>query len=211
MVSLNGETKTMKKTRGKLLLMAMAMQLSAWATAYAGPAFMHTGGRTTQPVGHYEFCQKLPQECNERTPKQAPSELTRKLWATIVAVNNSVNTRITPRTDMEQWGKEEVWSYPDTGFGDCEDYALEKRRELMNAGMPAGDLLMTVARQPNGDGHAVLTVRTSLGEFILDNLESKVLSWTDTDYTYLKRQSDTNSGVWVTINDGRADAVASVR
>ena len=57
----------------------------------------------------------------------------------------------------------------------------------------------------------MLTVRTSLGEFILDNLESKVLSWTDTDYTYLKRQSDTNSGVWVTINDGRADAVASVR
>jgi len=201
----------MKKTRGKLLLMAMAMQLSAWATAYAGPAFMHTGGRTTQPVGHYEFCQKLPQECNERTPKQAPSELTRKLWATIVAVNNSVNTRITPRTDMEQWGKEEVWSYPDTGFGDCEDYALEKRRELMNAGMPAGDLLMTVARQPNGDGHAVLTVRTSLGEFILDNLQPKVLSWTDTDYTYLKRQSTENSGVWVTINDGRADAVASVR
>ena len=201
----------MKKTRGKLLLMAMAMQLSAWATAYAGPAFMHTGGRTTQPVGHYEFCQKLPQECNERTPKQAPSELTRKLWATIVAVNNSVNTRITPRTDMEQWGKEEVWSYPDNGFGDCEDYALEKRRELMSAGVPAGNLLMTVARQPNGDGHAVLTVRTSLGEFILDNLEPRVLSWTDTDYTYLKRQSDQNSGVWVTINDGRADAVASVR
>jgi predicted transglutaminase-like cysteine proteinase len=201
----------MKKTRGKLLLMAMAMQLSAWATAYAGPAFMHTGGRTTQPVGHYEFCQKLPQECNERTPKQAPIELTRKLWATIVSVNNSVNTRITPRTDMEMWGKEEVWSYPDNGFGDCEDYALEKRRELMNIGVPAGDLLMTVARQPNGDGHAVLTVRTSLGEFILDNLQPKVLAWTDTDYTYLKRQSTENSGVWVTINDGREDAVASVR
>ncbi|TGQ31866.1 MULTISPECIES: transglutaminase-like cysteine peptidase [unclassified Mesorhizobium] len=199
------------KKRGKLLLMAMAMQLSAWGTAYAGPAFMHTGGRTTQPVGHYEFCQKLPQECNERTPKQAPIELTRKLWATIVNINNSVNTRITPRTDMEMSGKEEVWSYPDNGFGDCEDYALEKRGELMGAGIPAGDLLMTVARQPNGDGHAVLTVRTSLGEFILDNLEPRVLSWTDTEYTYLKRQSDQNSGAWVTINDGRADAVASVR
>ena len=98
-----------------------------------------------------------------------------------------------------------------SGFGDCEDYALEKRRELMNIGVPAGDLLMTVARQPNGDGHAVLTVRTSLGEFILDNLQPKVLSWNDTDYTYLKRQSTENSGVWVTINDGREDAVASVR
>ncbi|ESW91513.1 hypothetical protein X773_00425 [Mesorhizobium sp. LSJC285A00] len=202
----------MAKIWGKLLLLAMAMQLSAWGTAQAaGPAYMHTGGRTTQPVGHYEFCQKLPQECAQRTPKQAPVELTRKLWAAIVDVNNSVNTRIVPRTDMEMWGKEEVWSYPDSGFGDCEDYALEKRRELMAIGVPAGNLLMTVARQQNGDGHAVLTVRTSLGEFILDNLESKVLSWTDTDYTYLKRQSDQNSGVWVTINDGRADAVASVR
>ena len=73
----------MKKTASNLLLLTMAIQLSAWGTAYAaGPAFMHTGGRTTQPVGHYEFCQKRPQECNERTPKQAPVELTRKLWAT---------------------------------------------------------------------------------------------------------------------------------
>ena len=112
---------------------------------------------------------------------------------------------------MEMWGKEEVWSYPDSGYGDCEDYVLEKRRRLMQAGVPAGDLLVTVVRQPNGDGHAVLTVRTGMGEFILDNLEPRVLSWTETPYTYLKRQSQTNSGVWVTINDGRADAVASVR
>lgn len=202
----------MKKTRGKLLLLAMAMQLTAWGTAHAaGPAFMHTGSRTTQPVGHYEFCQKIPQECNQRTPKQAPIEMTRKLWAKIVSINSSVNSKIAPRTDMELWGKEEVWSYPNSGFGDCEDYALEKRRALMNIGVPAGDLLMTVARQPNGDGHAVLTVRTSLGEFILDNLETRVLSWTATDYTYLKRQSSQNSGAWVMINDGRSDAVASVR
>lgn len=202
----------MRKTRGKLLLLAMAMQFFAWGTADAtGPAFMHTGGRTTQPVGHYELCQKIARECNERTPKQAPVELTRKLWARIVSINNAVNSKIAPRTDMELWGKEEVWSYPDSGFGDCEDYALEKRRALMAIGVPAGDLLITVARQPNGDGHAVLTVRTSLGEFILDNLETRVLSWTDTDYTYLKRQSSRNSGAWVTINDGRSDAVASVR
>lgn len=145
------------------------------------------------------------------TPARAPVKLTRKLWATIVAINNAVNTSIEPRTDMEIWGREEVWSYPENGVGDCEDYVLEKRRQLMRAGVPAGDLLVTVVRQPNGDGHAVLTVRTSLGEFILDNLEPRVLAWTDTEYTYLKRQSTRNSGVWVTINDGRSDAVASVR
>lgn len=200
----------MKKTKGSVLLMAIVLQLCGWGTAHAGAGFMHTGGRTTQPVGHYELCQQLRQECRQATPKQGPTELTRKLWATIVAVNNSVNIKIAPRTDMEMWGKEEVWSYPDNGEGDCEDYVLEKRRLLMNAGIPAGDLLITVVRQTNGDGHAVLTVRTSLGEFVLDNLEPKVLAWNATGYTFLKRQSQTNSGVWVTINDGRADAVASV-
>ncbi|ESY64421.1 hypothetical protein X742_26050 [Mesorhizobium sp. LNHC232B00] len=80
----------------------------------------------------------------------------------------------------------------------------------MSQGVPAGDLLMTVARRSNGDGHAVLTMRTNLGDFILDNLESRVLVRTDTDNTYLKRQSDENSGVWVTIDEGREDAVASV-
>lgn len=201
----------MRNSRGALLLLAMAIQFCGWGSAHAGANFMHTAGRTTQPVGHYEFCQKQPQECRQMTARRPPVELTRALWATIINVNNAVNARVQPRTDMEMWGKEEVWSYPDGGVGDCEDYALEKRRELMQAGIPAGDLLMTVARQPNGDGHAVLTVRTSLGEFILDNLEPRVLAWTDTDYTYLKRQSERNSGAWVSINDGRADAVASVR
>lgn len=200
----------MTGTRSKLLLLALAMQFGGWGTAEAGATFMHTGGRTTQPVGHYELCRKFQRECNQRTASQQPVELTRKLWATIVAVNNAVNASVEPRTDMEMWGREEVWSYPDSGFGDCEDYALEKRRRLIQAGVPAGSLLLTVARQPNGDGHAVLTVRTTLGEFVLDNLEPRVLAWTDTEYTYLKRQSTQNSGVWVTINDGRADAVASV-
>jgi predicted transglutaminase-like cysteine proteinase len=202
----------MKMARGRLLLLAMAIQLSGWGTANAaGPAFMNTGGRTTQPVGHYEFCLRLPGECRQTTPKGAPVVLSRKLWAEIITVNNSINTRIKPKTDLENNGVEDYWTVVDNGFGDCEDYALEKRRELMSEGVPAGDLLMTVVRLPNGDGHAVLTVRTSLGEFILDNLESKVLSFADTDYTYLKRQSTENSGVWVTINEGSADVVGSVR
>lgn len=200
----------MHKSWSRLLLAVVAMQLGGLVHAQAG-SFMHTGSRTTQPVGHYEFCQRLPEECRQKTSKRQPVELTRKLWAKIIEVNNDVNARVIPQTDMEIYGVEEYWAYPDNGYGDCEDYVLEKRRKLMQAGVPAGDLLITVVRQPNGDGHAVLTVRTSLGEFILDNLEARVLAWADTEYTYLKRQSQTNSGVWVTINDGRADAVASVR
>jgi predicted transglutaminase-like cysteine proteinase len=198
----------MKSGRDIGLVAAFAIPLAMLAgTALAAQPFMPTGGVTSQPVGHYEFCRKLPAECAERTAKKPPVELTRQLWAELIAVNNHVNTAVEPRTDMEMWGKEEVWSYP-TRYGDCEDFVLEKRRELMARGVPAGDLLITVVRQPNGDGHAVLTARTSLGDFILDNLEPRVLAWADTGYRYLKRQSATDSGTWVSIRDDRDTAVA---
>lgn len=195
---------------GTPLLIAVALWVGM-GMAFAAPASMPTGGRTSQPIGHYEFCQRDPAECRVKSPKQAPVEYTGDLWAAIVKINDAVNAAVTPRTDMEIWGVEEYWSFP-TNVGDCEDYALEKRRRLMKLGVPAGDLLITVVRQPNGEGHAVLTVRTSRGDFILDNLDDRVLAWFQTPYTYLKRQSERNSGAWVSINDGRATvAVGSVK
>lgn len=193
----------------KILLSAVALALTPQMAS--ANSYMLSKGRTTQPVGHYEFCQQIPVECRQVTTERQPVELTRKLWAKIVDVNNLVNTMVTPRTDREIWGIEERWSYPVKGIGDCEDYVLEKRRLLMKAGIPAGNLLITVVRQPNGDGHAVLTARTSMGDFVLDNLEPRILAWTDTEYRYLKRQSDQNSGVWVSIEDARQVAVGSVR
>jgi predicted transglutaminase-like cysteine proteinase len=196
--------------RGWLLCATLSSLLGLGVSAFAGGPSMITGARTTQPVGHYELCRQAPQECRQKSAKRAPVELSRRLWSAMIKVNDTVNAIVTPRTDMEIWGREEVWSYP-AGEGDCEDYALEKRRRLMALGIPSGNLLMTVVRQPNGDGHAVLTVKTNLGDYVLDNLEARILPWNETEYTYLKRQSETNSGVWVKINDGRAEAVASVR
>lgn len=188
---------------------AVAILLGLWPAEAAQPSFMHIGGLTTQPVGHYDLCRREPAECNEKTPDQPPVELTRELWSLMIDTNNSVNTHVAPRTDSEIWGVEEYWSYPGR-YGDCEDYVLEKRRLLMQAGVPAGNLLITVVRQPNGDGHAVLTVETSLGDYVLDNLEPRILLWSDTDYQFLKRQSSRNSGRWVSVNDGHAIAVGSV-
>lgn len=191
--------------------LALILAQVLWAgLAHAGASNMPTGGRATQPVGHFELCQRLPEECRQTTGKRQPVSMTRQLWDAMVSINNAVNTTVIPRTDIETWGREEYWSYPDS-VGDCEDYVLEKRRALMKLGVPAGDLLITVVRQSNGDGHAVLTVRTSQGDFILDNLEPEILAWDQTEYTFLKRQSNRNSGEWVSINDGRAVAVGSVR
>ena len=200
-----GTTSAIRTLAAALLPLALSV-----FGAQAAPVFMPGADRTTQPIGHYELCQRMPEECAEKTARRQPVELTRDLWAQMVDINNAVNTMITPRTDMEMWGREEVWSYPDRE-GDCEDYVLEKRRQLMQLGVAPGQLLITVVRQRNGDGHAVLTMRTSLGDFVLDNLEPKILAWTETDYQFLKRQSERNSGVWVSVNDSRNTLVGSVK
>lgn len=194
---------------GMLHAAIAAVMLTSGAQAASAQSFMPTGGLSTQPVGHYEFCQREQRECTS-TAHAGPVDLTRPLWAKIVEVNNIVNTTVTPRTDMELWGVEERWTYPVNGYGDCEDYVLEKRRRLIKAGVPASNLLITVVRQPNGDGHAVLTVHTNMGDFVLDNLEPRVLAWNETEYSYLKRQSAKHSGMWVSIDDGRNVLVGSV-
>jgi predicted transglutaminase-like cysteine proteinase len=113
---------------------------------------------------------------------------------------------------MDHWGVVERWNYPDDGYGDCEDYALQKRKLLMQAGWPREALLMTVVRDHNGNGHAVLTVKTDRGEYILDNQTNDILLWADTGYRFVKRQSQSDPNVWVSLGEPRAaPATASSR
>jgi predicted transglutaminase-like cysteine proteinase len=186
--------------------LAAIVALSASAAA-AQP--MQTGGLTSQPIGHYEFCKANPAECSIRLRDPGPLRLTTDLWKEIVEVNTLVNTTVKPMNDYDIYGKDEVWAYPDRGVGDCEDYVLEKRRDLMRKGISLSDLLITVVRKPDGEGHAVLTVRTDAGDYILDNLNDTVKPWETTGYHYLKRQSTTHTGRWVTIRDGETAALVS--
>jgi predicted transglutaminase-like cysteine proteinase len=107
-------------------------------------------------------------------------------------------------TDLDHWGVVEKWSYPDDGYGDCEDYVLLKRRLLMEAGWPREALLITVVRDRKGEGHAVLTVKTDKGEFILDNQNEEIVLWSETGYRFVKRQSQSDPNVWVALGDPRA-------
>ena len=171
------------------------------SAAVLGPA-MALGRMTSQPVGHYEFCMRRPDECAVRAPRGvAPVAMTASRWIDMVEINDEVNGSITPLTDFELHGLTELWSYPGAS-GDCEDYVLQKRRMLMERGFAAADLLITVVRRPNGEGHAVLTVRTDRGDFVLDNLEREVLDWRSTPYRFLKRQASHHSGRWVDITNG---------
>jgi len=156
---------------------------------------------TSPPLGWVDFCARLPEECGgaSRVPRALP--LTRQAWARLVRVNKQVNETIQPLTDLEHWGVVERWSYPDDGYGDCEDYVLLKRRMLMQSGWPRGVLLVTVVRGTMEEGHAVLTVTTDKGDYILDNQRENILLWSETGYQFVKRQSQTNPNVWVSLRD----------
>lgn len=75
---------------------------------------MVTGGITSQPIGHYEFCQKYADECNIRSKVTPPPRVTDYGWGVIREINTSVNTTIVAMTDQEIYGKDEVWEYPTT-------------------------------------------------------------------------------------------------
>jgi len=196
-------------------LVALAAFLGAAAPAVAQDGRIHTAyaqisGQTSIPVGHMEYCQKRPYDCQPMAAA-APVALNDDLWRELQDVNNHFNTTITAVSDQDLYGVPEFWTIPASGYGDCEDFVLLKRRMLVDDGFSPADLLITVVLQPNGEGHAVLTVRTDRGDFILDNMRNKVMLWSDTEYTYLKRQASDNPGRWVRLQDGRAVAVGSVK
>lgn len=188
---------------------AAMMSLGALAATGDAEASMPVLGQSSQPIGHYVFCKTYADQCMPNR-SVGVAKMTDSLWATLTEINSAVNFAITPRTDMEMHGVPELWSYPTTE-GDCEDYALLKQYMLEREGLPRSALLITVVRQPNGEGHAILTVRTDRGDFVLDNLDDRVLDWKDTPYRFLKRQSERHWGQWVDIRDDRDMLVGSVR
>ncbi|MCF8477465.1 MAG: transglutaminase-like cysteine peptidase [Pseudolabrys sp.] len=165
--------------------------------------YASVGHVTRAPIGWVEFCVEYQSECSTKASAPRDIVLTAKTWSDLVKVNAWANDAIKPVTDVEHWGTVERWNYPDDGFGDCEDYVLLKRRMLMQAGWPREALLITVVRDKKGDGHAVLTVKTNRGEFILDNQESQVLAWNKTGYKFVKRQSQSDQNSWVSLGEPR--------
>jgi len=182
-----------------------------WVAPATAAGAMATGGPTSQPIGHYDFCKLHPGECSIRPGNLAPARMTSGLMRKLSSVTARVNAAVKPMSDMDIYGKDEVWAYPDRGVGDCEDYVLEKRRRLSHMGISLSDLLITVVRKPDGEGHSVLTVRTDKGDYVLDNLNDKVKAWDQTGYRFLKRQAIDNTGRWVSIRGGQQVLVGSVQ
>jgi predicted transglutaminase-like cysteine proteinase len=203
-----GRFKQLLAAAGASLLIVAATTAASQATGITTARYVAVGDITRAPIGWVEFCIEYKGECDTKPSAPRDVVLTPKSWADLVRVNNFINDSIKPITDLEHWGVVERWNYPDDGYGDCEDYVLAKRRMLMRAGWPREALLITVVRDKKDEGHAVLTVKTDKGEYILDNQETEVLLWSKTGYRFVKRQSQSDPNTWVSLGEPRSAPVA---
>jgi predicted transglutaminase-like cysteine proteinase len=159
--------------------------------------------------GWVGFCERQPEECLVDTSEPEAVALTDDLAELLAAVNRHVNASVRPMRDQDRWGVVEFWGLPDDGYGDCEDFQLIKRKLLVEAGLPRRALRMTVVLDATGEGHAVLTVRTTRGDLVLDNQTDEILAWQETGYRFVQRESAQKTG-WVYLEREAAPLVTAM-
>ena len=172
--------------------------LSAAAEPSVGRIEAPAGPEAPAPIGWIDFCMRYRGECDDAELPAQRIALKPRIWDELQSSNNLINRTIEPVSDWVHWHLAEKWDYPSDGKGDCEDYALLKRKLLMEHGYPRQALLLTVVYRPDDrEGHAVLMVKTDGGDLILDNRRDTILNWDDTGYEFIKRQSQENQNRWV--------------
>ncbi|MGN6149823.1 MAG: transglutaminase-like cysteine peptidase [Rhizomicrobium sp.] len=161
---------------------------------------MPIGAATEAPSGYLAFCARQPAECAE--PADAPNTvaLDTDTWSTLEQVNAAYNAAIQPEEDAVHYGRVDYWTIPADGFGDCEDYALAKRKALIAVNFSPRALRIAVARSKTGEPHAVLTVATDHGDYVLDNLTNAVLPWAETKLAWIARQAPDQQAAWTSFD-----------
>lgn len=188
----------------KTLIIASALCTLMAHSASAGPVsglarplrapqsqFIDASRYTVAPFAFVRFCRDNRRDC-EASEGEPVASLDGARWGELARINATVNLEMRPQNDV---GSSDTWS-ADVRAGDCEDYALTKRRRLIAAGWPSRSLRMAVARTGTGEGHAVLVVKTSQGDLVLDNRHNSIQSWNRTDLTWEKIQSGDNPRLW---------------
>jgi predicted transglutaminase-like cysteine proteinase len=182
------------------LILLLIVLIAAPASSFAASS-MTVGGLATPPKGFIDFCRRHPGDCRQTTEAPHVVRLTGERSAELEGVHRSVNHRVFYSEDSANYGRLEHWAYPYL-FGDCEDYALEKRRRLISLGWPHSALLLTAAKMPDGSRHLVLVAVTDHGEMVLDNYIDGVVHWKSVNYEWLVRQSPFDEARWLRLIRG---------
>ncbi len=149
------------------------------------------------PPGFISFCIRHPDQCDAPPGEAASLRLSDERWRAIRSINRQFNESIRPEDDEVHYKRPEYWEIPTDGYGDCEDYALAKRKAFIDRGFPELVLRIAVVITPQDARHAVLLVDTDKGQYVLDNLNDAVLDRRQTDYVWIEEQDAKNPRAWV--------------
>lgn len=166
---------------------------------------MSEGQPSLAPFAHVRFCLANPEQCIDTGGADAV-KLSAQRRTDLSRVNSQVNRSIRPMNDSVN---QDVWTM-DVDSGDCEDYALTKRKRLLQLGWSSRALRIAIAHTRNGEGHAVLVVKTTSGDIVLDNRFDAIKDWRNTDLRWVKIQSGKNPKRWLDLRNENAPAIELV-
>jgi len=159
---------------------------------------------TLPPMAYTQFCIRYADQCREPKVRfrAGPIHLTAERWDDLTEVNKSVNSSITPEPNTEGLAAEKWLINPMNG--DCNDYAVTKRAELLARGWPSRALLLSEVVTSWGEHHLILAVRTSAGDLLLDNLTPQIRPWSRAPYRWVRMQTPKNPNFWATLDQRNA-------
>jgi predicted transglutaminase-like cysteine proteinase len=150
---------------------------------------------TLAPFQHVRFCLRHPSECKPTTAGGEPIQLDDPTMELLKHINHDINAAIAPTVKTYGANLQDSWTISPAS-GDCNDYAVTKRHELLDRGLPSNALRLSVVRTPTGIGHLVLVVVTTKGDLVMDNLTGAIRNWHQTKYQWLKIQSSSDPKLW---------------
>jgi predicted transglutaminase-like cysteine proteinase len=187
-------------SRSRVLLLgviAVAAIISVASTTSAylmlpSPALDIWAAPALPPLGYTKFCLRYPNDCKTSGIdfRRRNILLTVQRWNELNFINRRTNNAIVPQP------REEWLLAPSTG--DCKDYAITKRHELLLRGWPSRALLLSEVALASGEHHLVLVVRVKGADLVLDNLKDDVRSVAATlgEYSWVKIQIPQNPNFW---------------
>jgi len=197
------------------VFMGAACQTMPEATGADGPALWGTGlfergpqlaafmadeePAVAAPIGFMSFCIRNPDQCSAPADQPQSIPLDPQVWQTLEEVNDRINHTVTNEDDKAHYGRYEYWTIVTDGFGDCEDFALTKRKQLIDAGLPEKALRIAIVKTWRDELHAVLTVSTDHGDYVLDSRNPEILPWNKTEYRWISRQDANDPRAWIAL------------
>jgi predicted transglutaminase-like cysteine proteinase len=159
---------------------------------------------TLPPMAFTMFCLKYENECKPRRIvfRGGRVKLTSERAAQLRDVNQEVNASIRPEPNLEGLRGEKWLLHP--ASGDCNDYAVTKRHDLIAKGWPPRSVLLSEVVTTWGEHHLVVVVRTFSGDLVLDNLTGQILPWSKKSYRWVRIQTPKNPSYWASLGERNA-------